>query len=440
MHRYLWATLAAILLIICLSNEHSLRLDTSEGAIAGFAGVWAHPKHPPLPFFLIELARPSYWGLFAISYACIATGILMMRQFSKEAALLCLAFPLIIYAPAQMNHNIALYPLAAATLYTLWQSLDRGLWRDWLVFGAVVGISFYAKYAILLLLTPFAIAILLKQEWRKYLFTPKPYAAILMALLILSPHINAMIDISEVAKNPLREGAQNLIQRLHFTGVWLFNFALLILIPLFILRLKPFKPQTNFELFALISAFGAPFIVFISALFFGIRPRPFWLLAMTPGFALWLSILKPRSLKPIYIYSFGVLTVWFCFKVFAPLFSPAPNYTDYDAKKTTEMVLNYYGKSPELIVSFGAQRGRQLAGSLLYELKTPVNILEEGERSMSPWVNNLEKALVISTIPLEGKKVMGRHITDIQKLNRPIAKRFLGERLKTTNIWLGRID
>jgi hypothetical protein len=440
MQRYLWTAFAVILLIIALANEHSLRLDVSEGAIAGFAGVWAHPKHPPLPFFLIEFARPSYWLLFAVSYACIAVGILMMRQFSKTAAVLCLAFPLIIYAPAQMNHNIALYPLAAATLYTLWTSLNRGLWRDWLLFGAVVGVSFYAKYAILLLLTPFAIAMLIKPEWRKYLFTPKPYAVVLLALLILSPHIKAMVDISEVARGPLTTGAQNLSQRLQFTVLWLLNFALLIIIPLVILRVKPTKPKTEFEFFALIAAFGAPFIVFIATVFFGIRPRPFWLLAMTPGFALWLSTLKPLSLKPVYLYGFMVLITWVSFKLFAPLFSNAPQYADYDAKETAKIALKYYGKSPDLIVSFGAQRGRQLAGSLLYELETPTNILEEGDRAMSPWVKSVDKALVISTVPLEGKNVMGRRITDIRMLKRPIAKRLFGERLKTTDMWLGRVD
>jgi 4-amino-4-deoxy-L-arabinose transferase-like glycosyltransferase len=426
MTRILWIGLAALLLIACLSFEHSLRLDTAEGAIAGY--VLAHPKHPPLPFFLIELARPSYWLLFAFSYGCIAVGMLIMRQFSALTASLCLAFPFIIYAPAQMNHNIALYPLACATLYTLWKSLDRGTWRDWLLFGAVVGISFYAKYAIVLLLAPFALAMLFVPTWRKHLFTLKPYVAVIVAAIVVIPHLIALLKVTSVS--PLREGAQNFLQHFTLAGGWLFNVALLVIPLLLIVRPKTIKPQSPFELFTLIAAFGGIIIVTIAGLVFGVRPRPYWLFAMTPGIALWAAQLnKNASPRPAYLYAFSVLAVWLVFKTFAPLFYNKPHYADYDARETAKIMTKYWGKTPNFILYEGEQKGRQLAGSLIYEMNPTPKIYEYGR----PSANWNDEFLVVSTKPLTGD------VYDSVKISRPIANRPFKGRLEATDMWLGKI-
>jgi Dolichyl-phosphate-mannose-protein mannosyltransferase len=303
-----------------------------------------------------------------------------------------------------------------------------------------VGLAFWAKYALIMLLFPFAIAMLFHKPWRAHLFTLKPYLALLIACIIIAPHVYGMIKIADVARIPIENAGFSLKN----AGMWLLNSALLAA-PIALFTWKYNKP--SLPLFATLAAIAPVLFVLVLSLLTGIRPRPLWLTPFILGFALWGAwIVKDElNLKPLYAYTAVILCLWLAAKVVAPIISDKAHYADFDAKATLNLVKNYAAENqvkPDYLVSFGAQRGRQLAGSLVFESRAKIQVLEEGSSAISPWIDtvNLLKsgAIIVSTRAFTPQdKVLGQPITAQKQVTRPLGSRPFKEKLLPSVIYLG---
>ena len=68
----------------------------------------------------------------------------------------------------------------------------RNRWRDWIAFGALLGLSFLTKYFVLVLLVALLVAAIMVPAYRKVFVNIKLYAAGLLALLIVVPYLVAV--------------------------------------------------------------------------------------------------------------------------------------------------------------------------------------------------------------------------------------------------------
>ena len=215
-----WAPFALVALQICVWTalgalfEGSIDADVAEGVVDGPEWRLSYLRHPPLSSWLSGVASTTgpwrYLVLFAIAVAfgCCAFALvsLFIRRVDGSAASLVallagLGSPYATYWPLKFNHNIGVMPFWALVLWTAWNAFEGGSLASWALFGAAVGFSLWAKYAILHLVAPLGVAFLLTPEWRKRLAGPGPWLAAAIAVAIVAPQA---IDVARNGATPLR--------------------------------------------------------------------------------------------------------------------------------------------------------------------------------------------------------------------------------------------
>jgi hypothetical protein len=83
--------------------------------------------------------------------------------------------------------DVALIPFALALIWSLVRLWESGDARWWLAAGAFAGLSLLAKFTAIMLL-PAVIAFMLVPDWRKrWLFSPYPWLAVLLAVVVFLP-------------------------------------------------------------------------------------------------------------------------------------------------------------------------------------------------------------------------------------------------------------
>jgi hypothetical protein len=121
--------------------------------------------------------------------------ILTARRFIGEQAVVPLALMFcgsIFYSLATpsmaLNADQIQVPLWAGITFHGLMALRDDRWRDWILFGALIGLSILAKYTVLLLLAVLVVALALMPAYRKVFLNPKLYVAGLCALPIIAVH------------------------------------------------------------------------------------------------------------------------------------------------------------------------------------------------------------------------------------------------------------
>jgi 4-amino-4-deoxy-L-arabinose transferase-like glycosyltransferase len=176
-------------------------VDVSEGWIWAPHWLLGTYKHPPMPAWLLEIMHAvvpdPLLGPYLLAQLCVALtyvfvyslGRLFMGPISAAAGTLLLAGSYYFTVPSiQFNHNILQLPFWSGLILILAHlRIKPASWGLWLALGAVGGAGLYAKYSVAVLLAVFVLVILTERPLRDQLFTPRPYAAALLAALIVAP-------------------------------------------------------------------------------------------------------------------------------------------------------------------------------------------------------------------------------------------------------------
>lgn len=206
--------MAWLLLLPCLvwssfSWLSTGNLDSQNDMLENYA--WSQPllmgthKHPPFFSWVVglwfELFPQADWAYRLLSYMNVAVGIwgvmvlgrrLGLGQLAVWGGLLLLwTFPYSSLA-GKFNANtqlLSVWPWAAAMLLASWQEKGlKGLWFSiWL--GLLAAACMLSKYYSGLFLAGFLLPIFLNSQGRQWLLTPRPYVALLVFGLALSPHV-----------------------------------------------------------------------------------------------------------------------------------------------------------------------------------------------------------------------------------------------------------
>jgi hypothetical protein len=194
LHFIVWTALPPLL-------YPNLPLDLIEALTYGREWQLGYDKLPPLPWWLIEVLHQvlgfevAYYALAQVAVVA-AFAIVWLTARPLVGAVGALVAILIIdglhyfqYTAAKFNHDVIQLPLWALAGYAFHAGLRRGRLRDWVLLGLAIGVALWAKYFVLVLAIPLALFLLLDREARPALATPGPWIALVLALLVMAPHL-----------------------------------------------------------------------------------------------------------------------------------------------------------------------------------------------------------------------------------------------------------
>ncbi len=157
--------------------------------------------HPPMIAWFIRLGTSIFGDTnlgvrFAGIVAMAATQLLLadiVRRLTHNAraiALVVLMMEAALYyglLMAKVSPDIAVIPFAVAMIWSLVRLHESGDGRWWLAAGAFGGLALLSKFTVVMLL-PAVLAFMLVPAWRKrWLASPYPWLAALIAVLLFSP-------------------------------------------------------------------------------------------------------------------------------------------------------------------------------------------------------------------------------------------------------------
>jgi 4-amino-4-deoxy-L-arabinose transferase-like glycosyltransferase len=193
-HFLVWTALPSLL-------YPNLPLDLIEALTYGREWQLGYDKLPPLPWWMIELVHRAV-GIEAAYYALAQLAVLaafalvwatarpLVGTVGALVAVLILdGMHYFHYTAVKFNHDVLQLPLWALAGYAFHAALKRGRMIDWVWLGLAIGISLWAKYFVVVLAAPLALFLLIDRDARKALATLGPWIALVLAALIMLPHL-----------------------------------------------------------------------------------------------------------------------------------------------------------------------------------------------------------------------------------------------------------
>ncbi len=194
LHVVVWTALPTLL-------YPNLPLDLIEALTYGREWQLGYDKLPPLPWWLVELVYrtvgvdAAYYALaqIAVVAAFAAVWLTARPLVGAVGALVAVLFldglHYFHFTAAKFNHDVIELPLWALAGYAFHAALRRGRMIHWLLLGVALGVSLWAKYFVVVLAAPLALFLLLDRDARRALATPGPWIALVVALVIMAPHL-----------------------------------------------------------------------------------------------------------------------------------------------------------------------------------------------------------------------------------------------------------
>ena len=454
-----WVTLASLL-------EGSVRLDVAEGVVDGPHWRLSYLRHPPFSSWLTGMATHAgplrYGAVYAIGLALSCAAFALVTVFVWRVAgeragwvALCagLASPYATYVALQVNHNIGVMPFWALVLAASWSAFANRRAMDWALLGLALGLGLWAKYAILHLMAPLALYYIVAPDWRRRLVAPGPWVAILVAGIVVAPHL---ADVFANGGTTLQFASRTEAASLALRARWIGEFALdcaLAQVAMAMLAVaaggrgvlraasRPFADFADapeIQRFLTVAAFG-PVALVLCAATLGVRPHYLWLTPFTLSFsAFWAYAAQQgegapaaRLWRVFAALSLLAVLAYVGVREGAPILATRANYVEMDGPALARLAQKYWAeRHPRRIpflVSLGFQHSFQAAGSIAFDLPYRVETLEEGDPKNSPWFDvealGAQGALVVSTAPMEaGRTILGAPVVDVETFERPMMR------------------
>ncbi len=257
--RYLIAFMAVWLFLLTVIPSvfyTVLPLDTLETI------MWSHPfsmgnaKHPPLAawlagIFTVVFAHTDF-AMYLLSQVMLVVGFVYVYRlgkefFSTEKAVfsVILLSTIIFYTFDSAKFNVNLPHMALWPMMTFYcsRAVKYDRLADWLLFGAVSGLSVLSKFFGFALLLALFLFIVTGRDTRKYFRRPGPYLAFAVFLLILSPYLvwlvrNDFPPFTYLAGRVTEEKLNPVVNFLNILGESLYPLAM----PLLLLWLTMDRP------------------------------------------------------------------------------------------------------------------------------------------------------------------------------------------------------
>jgi Dolichyl-phosphate-mannose-protein mannosyltransferase len=194
LHLVVWTALPALV-------NRNLQLDLAEGLVLGREWQLGYWKHPPLPWWIEDLAlraagdvRVVYLlGPLACTialYALWRLGCLITSPQKALVAVLALeGLHFFNFSAVKFNQDVMQLPLWALTGLFVYRAIVNGRSADWILSGIWLALAFWTKYAAVALAIPVGLVLLVDPLARRAWRTPGPYLMAAAFLVVLAPHL-----------------------------------------------------------------------------------------------------------------------------------------------------------------------------------------------------------------------------------------------------------
>lgn len=289
----------AVWTLLPLAVCWNLQLDLVEALALGKEWQLGYWKHPPLPWWLADLALRITGDVRAVyllgplaTAACLYVVWRFARTVTDERRALIAVLALeglhfFNFTAVKFNHDVLQLPFWALSGWCFYRAVTAGRARDWLLAGAFLALAFWSKYAAFALGATMGLYLVLDADARRAWRTPGPYLMAAAFLIVLAPHLVWLVDADF---QPLRHvearavSATRWYQYATFPLQWIVSQAGF-LIPTIALLALPYicTPQSRERVpsIVLALAFGPFLVTTIMAALLGRMPVAIW------GYPLW---------------------------------------------------------------------------------------------------------------------------------------------------------
>jgi 4-amino-4-deoxy-L-arabinose transferase-like glycosyltransferase len=212
--------------VIRVLVSDALELDEAEQVLLAQWWQWGYSSQPPLYTWLytaleallgpgvvaLSLIRETLLFLTYLFVYLIGLRVLRDPRLAVPATLALMLIPQIVWEnQREHTHSLLALCLAAATLFVVIELMRRPRLLGYLVLGVLAALGLLAKYNMVVFLAALALALLSLPAGRALIFDRRLIAAILIAGLLLAPHLAWLLQHAEVGVelNNLVDGEPN---------------------------------------------------------------------------------------------------------------------------------------------------------------------------------------------------------------------------------------
>jgi hypothetical protein len=295
LHLIVWTAIPIIM-------GHSLPLDAVEGLALGKEWQLGYWKHPPLAWWLDDLAyrvSGTNTSVYLLGPLSTVTCMYVVWRYAREviepigaliAALSLESIHFFNYSAVQFNQNVVQLPFWVLASWYFYRAVIDARFRDWLLAGIFLALAFWSKYSALALAGTLSLVLLGDPLARKSCRTPGPYLMALAFLIVLYPNLKWLLDNGFL---PFHYAVERAVAAAHwydylwFPLRWSFS-QLYYLVPMLILLAVSFwgtrlrDTPTDFARRYVMALAVGPFVLTtVTAMVSGRLPIPMW------GYSLW---------------------------------------------------------------------------------------------------------------------------------------------------------
>jgi hypothetical protein len=361
-------------------------LDTAYYALAQLAVIGAFAA-------IFMTARPLVGGVGALVSVLILDGLHYFH-----------------FTAAKFNHDVIQLPLWALAGFAFHAALKHGRLLHWVLLGLAIGLALWAKYFVAVLAAPLALFLLFDRDARKALATPGPYVALVVAAVVMAPHLLWLVrnDFLPFAYASARSApSRGLFDHLLHPVVFAVS-QLVFLIPALLIAAALVWPKARDEAPAAPStadafdrrivtllAFGPAATTVVLSAISGRGTIAMWGYPLWLFLGLWMVLYAPRALEPTRLARIGAL--WAAvFVLFAVVF--AVNYSVLPAIDHRYRAVFFPGDrlADELARRYRAATGRPLVyvvgsmwegGNVAHYASEQPRVLIDGDPRRAPWID-----------------------------------------------------
>lgn len=410
----------AVPILVC----GNLQLDLAEGLALGKEWQLGYWKHPPLPWWIDDLAlrlTGAVGSVYALGPLSVAICLYIVWRFGREvttatqaliAVLVLQGLHFFNFSAVKFSHDPLQLPVWALAGWTAYRAMSRRTSLDWIVAGAALALAFWTKYSAFALAATLGLVMLFDPAVRPVWRTRGPYLMAATFLIVLAPNLWWLVTHDFL---PFQYATARASRAAHwwqygtYPLLWAVSQLFFLLPPVLLLGLyfgfrrpKPVGGSTTFAMRYVAALAIGPFVVTtVTAIALGSKLVAMW------GFPLWtflpLAILMwfaPSVAPPLRIFSAVALVVFFvvptlyaAVEVLEPLVRDRDKATYFPGREMARQITERWhavtGKPLRYSGGIGSGFGPgEFAPNLLavYSPDQP-HVVAHGSLRLSPWVD-----------------------------------------------------
>jgi len=406
--------------LLPLLTSPNLELDLAEDLALGKEWQLGYWKHPPLPWWLADLAY-RITGHIGVVYAlgplavaaCFAGIYLLSRDIvgpvqAFVATLSLAGIHFYNYSAVKFAHDQMQLPFWALTGLFLYRALIHGRLVYWALAGAAMALCFWSKYAAFALAVSIALFMLIDPVARRSFRTAGPYVMAAVFLIVIAPNAWWLVDSNFLPMRYVTERAKTAghwYQYITYPGLWVLSQAFFIFPTLILLGLTLFPRRPAADAQVQINAFTRRYVTLLAlgpfalvatiATLTGHRPVALW------GYPLWLflplaalvwfgPVTDPQR-KQLFAAGFMFLfllgpAVWITAYVVEPYVRTRPKATQFPGQALADRVTAIWHEKTGTPLAYVAGTEFVVNNIAVYSPDRP-HVIVHGRPAISPWID-----------------------------------------------------